>query len=66
MSVLNIEQIRDMSFEEREERLTELRIELIKLQTTIRAGGAIENPGRVKILKKGIARILTVNNEEKI
>jgi large subunit ribosomal protein L29 len=61
-----MEQIRDMSSEEREERLQELRTELIKIQTTIRAGGAIENPGRVKSIKKTIARILTVTNEEEI
>jgi large subunit ribosomal protein L29 len=59
-----MEQIREMSFEEREERLQELRTELIKIQTTIRAGGAIENPGRIREIKKTIARILTVNNEE--
>ena len=65
MPILYIEQIRDMAPEEREERLQELRTELTKLQTTIRAGGAIENPGRVNLLKKTIARILTVINEEK-
>jgi large subunit ribosomal protein L29 len=59
-----MEQIREMPFEEREERLQELRTELIKIQTTIRAGGAIENPGRIREIKKTIARILTVNNEE--
>lgn len=64
MPILYMEQIRDMSSDEREERLQELRTELIKIQTTIRAGGAIENPGRVKAIKKTIARILTVNNEE--
>jgi large subunit ribosomal protein L29 len=53
-----------MSYEEREERLLELRTELIKLKTMIKAGGAIENPGRVNLLKKTIARILTVINEE--
>jgi large subunit ribosomal protein L29 len=59
-----MEQIRAMPLEEREERLQELRTELIKIQTTIRAGGAIENPGRIREIKKTIARILTVNNEE--
>jgi large subunit ribosomal protein L29 len=53
-----------MSYEEREERLLELRTELIKLKTMIKAGGAIENPGRASLLKKTIARILTVINEE--
>jgi large subunit ribosomal protein L29 len=59
-----MEEIRDMTHEEREERLQELRTELTKLQTMIKAGGAIENPGRTKVLKKTIAKILTVINEE--
>ena len=64
MPILYMEQIRDMPSEDREKRLQELRTELIKIKTTIRAGGAIENPGRVKAIKKTIARILTVNNDE--
>jgi large subunit ribosomal protein L29 len=59
-----MDEIRDMSYEDREERLQELRTELTKLNTMIKAGGAIENPGRTKILKKTIAKILTVNREE--
>jgi large subunit ribosomal protein L29 len=64
MPILRMEQIREMSHEEREDRLQELRTELTKLQTMINAGGAIENPGRARVLKKTIARILTVTNEE--
>jgi large subunit ribosomal protein L29 len=64
MPILRMDEIREMSNENREERLQELRTELTKLQTMIKAGGAIENPGRTKVLKKTIARILTVINEE--
>jgi len=64
MPILRMEQIREMSHEEREDRLQELRTELTKLQTMINAGGAIENPGRARVIKKTIARILTVTNEE--
>jgi large subunit ribosomal protein L29 len=59
-----MEEIREMDKEEREEKLQELRTELTKIKTMIKAGGAIENPGRSKVLKKTIARILTVINEE--
>jgi large subunit ribosomal protein L29 len=59
-----MEEIREMSIEDKEDKLQELRTELTKLQTMIKAGGAIENPGRTKVLKKTIARILTVINEE--
>jgi len=64
MPILRMEEIREMSNENKEEKLQELRTELTKLQTMIKAGGAIENPGRTKVLKKTIARILTVINEE--
>jgi large subunit ribosomal protein L29 len=59
-----MDDIRDMDNEERRERLQEFRTELIKLKTMIRAGGSVENPGRVETLRKTIARILTVMNEE--
>jgi len=58
-----MEEIRDMDDEERQERVQELRTELIKIRTMIKAGGSVDNPGRVKALKKTIARILTVMNE---
>jgi ribosomal protein L29 len=32
----------------------------------IEAGGSIENPGRVKDLRKAIARIMTVMREEEL
>lgn len=64
MPMLSMEEIRKMSMEDKEEKLQELRTELTKLQTMIKAGGAIENPGRTSVLKKTIARILTVINEE--
>lgn len=64
MPILYMDEIREMSNEEREEKLQELRTELSKLKTMIKAGGAIENPGRTRVLKKTIARILTVKNEE--
>jgi len=59
-----MDEIRDMDTEGRQERLQELRTELIKIKTMIRAGGSVENPGRVKAIRKTIARILTVMNEE--
>jgi large subunit ribosomal protein L29 len=59
-------QIRDMSREEQERRLAEFRTELSKVNTMIQAGGSIENPGRVKALKRTIARVLTVMREDEL
>jgi len=46
--------------------LRELRTELSRLKTMVEAGGAVENPARIRELKRTVARILTVENEEKI
>jgi large subunit ribosomal protein L29 len=59
-----MQEIRDMSEAERNAKLQELRTEVTKMKTMIMAGGAVENPGRAKVLRKAIARILTVINEE--
>ncbi len=64
MPILRMSEIREMSPEEREERLQELRTELSKIKTMIHAGGSVENPGMARALRKAVARILTVNNEE--
>jgi large subunit ribosomal protein L29 len=59
-----VQEIRDMNVEQRERRLSELRTELSKQKTMINAGGSIENPGQIKVIRKTIARILTVMREE--
>ena len=64
MPILRIKDIRDMSFEERREKLVELRTELARLKTMVKAGGSIDNPSRIRELRKTIARILTIENEQ--
>jgi large subunit ribosomal protein L29 len=64
MPIIRMQEIRDMSEAERNEKLQELRTEVMKMKTMIMAGGAVENPGRARVLRKAIARILTVINEE--
>ncbi|MGQ9679453.1 MAG: 50S ribosomal protein L29 [Candidatus Bathyarchaeia archaeon] len=59
-------EIREMNQKERRSKLDELNTELSKIRTMIRAGGAIENPGRVRALKKTIARLKTIMMEEGI
>jgi large subunit ribosomal protein L29 len=53
-----------MSSEDRRKRLIELRTELMRLRTMIKAGGSVENPARIRELRKAIARILTIENEQ--
>lgn len=64
MPILRVSEIRKMSNEERERRLMELRTELMRARTIVKAGGALDNPSRIRELRRAIARILTVMNEE--
>lgn len=63
MPILRVKEIRDMSAEDRRKRLLELQTELVRLKTMIKAGGAIENPARIRELRRTIARILTIEGE---
>ncbi len=63
MAIMRMKEIVAMSSEDRTKKLTELRAELSRLRTMISAGGAVENPTRVRELRKTIAQILTVENE---
>jgi large subunit ribosomal protein L29 len=49
--------------DEREKKLAELRTELVKLRTSVKSGGNVENVGRIRELKRTIARILTVTRK---
>ncbi len=66
MPIMRIKEMRDMSSEERMKKLSEFKTELLRLKTMIRAGGTVENPARIKELRKTIARILTIENEQKL
>jgi len=66
MPILRVKEIRDMTSEERNKKLNELRTEFTRLKTMTRAGGAVENPARIRELRKTIARILTIENEQRL
>ncbi|MFA5887434.1 MAG: 50S ribosomal protein L29 [Candidatus Nanoarchaeia archaeon] len=55
--------IRAMGKEQMLERIVELRKQLLKFNSQIAVGTIPESPGKVKQLKKEIARILTIMNE---
>lgn len=64
MAILRLKDIRDMSSAERREKVTELRTELARLKTMVEAGGSIDNPTRIRELRKTIARLLTIETEK--
>lgn len=65
MAILKPNEIRDMSLEEMAAELAELRSELAREKAVAAAGGALENPGRVKELRRTIARVLTIMKEKR-
>lgn len=65
MPFLSPKEIREMPQDLRVQRLSELRSELSKLRTMSKAGGAFENPSRIREIRNAIARIMTIENEIK-
>jgi large subunit ribosomal protein L29 len=55
--------IREMSATEFEKRAGEIREELFKLRFQ-QATGQLENPARVRVLRRELARVLTVQQEQ--
>jgi len=66
MPIIRLKEINAMSAEDRTKKLSELRAELSRMRTMISAGGAVENPTRVRELRRTIAQILTIENEKKL
>ncbi|TQD25208.1 50S ribosomal protein L29 [Methanolobus vulcani] len=65
MAILRMNEIRDMSPEERMDELEKMRDELIRERALSSAGGAPDNPGRIGELRRTVARVKTVQKEMK-
>jgi large subunit ribosomal protein L29 len=63
MAILHPAEIRDMTPPERQAELEELETELLNAKAVKAAGGMPENPGRIKELRRTIARIKTIQAE---
>jgi len=48
--------------EEREKKVSELRAELTTIRTQVKSGGTVDNPARVRELRRAIASLLTAQN----
>ena len=59
---MKVEEIRDLSAKERQEKLADLGQEIFNLRFQL-ATGKIENPSRLKSLRRDIARIKTIQKE---
>ena len=64
MALLRTKEIRAMDAAAREKKLRELRDELMHERGVAAMGGAPPNPGKIRALRKNIARVHTVAAEE--
>jgi large subunit ribosomal protein L29 len=64
MPLLRTKEIRAMDADARVKKLAELRDELMHERGVAAMGGAPPNPGKIRALRKNIARILTIQREE--
>ena len=64
MAILRPNEIRDLTAREREDELDELETELLNAKAVQAAGGAPENPGRIGEIRKTIARLQTIQQED--
>lgn len=61
---MKAQEIRDLSEKERQEKVTDLGQEIFNLRFQL-ATGKIENPSRLKSLRRDVARIKTIQQEVK-
>jgi len=63
MAIIKKKELKNMTKEELKKRLEELKLELMKEKAAAYAGIA-KNPGKIRELKRTIARIYTFQNEK--
>ena len=64
MAILTADKIRNMDKRELDEKLADFKKEIVEERGQIETGGFADNPGRIGEIKKTIARIKTVRNED--
>ena len=62
--VLAPKEVRELNMEERAKRLKEIRQELMHEMGIKAMGGAPSNPGKIRELRRAVARVLTINLED--
>lgn len=66
MALLKMKEIRDMTPEVRAQKLREIQDELMHERGIGAMGGAPASPGKIRAMRKNIARIMTVQREGEI
>ncbi len=63
MPILRKREIKQMLPEERNQKVTELRAELTTIRTMVKSGGTVDNPARIRQLRRTVARLLTAEHQ---
>ena len=63
---MKIAELKKLSPQEREKKVKETKIELLKLHGQVQTGTAPKSPGMISKLKKILARLQTAEQEEKM
>ncbi len=66
MAITKKREIKQMNDQALANNLEELRKELFKLNAKRAVGTALENPGKIKQIRKTIARMLTAKNNKEV
>lgn len=64
MAILRKRELAQMLPEERKKKVSELRAELTTIRTQVKSGGTVDNPARVRELRRTVARLLTMQNSK--
>jgi large subunit ribosomal protein L29 len=65
MAIFRAAEVAEFSDVELQEQLAKLRLELVENKGKVSAGGAPENPGRIREIRRAIARIGTEQNKRR-
>jgi large subunit ribosomal protein L29 len=66
MALLRTKEIRSLNDKARVDKLKELRNELLHERGVAAMGGAPHSPGKIRAIRRNIARMLTIMREEEI
>ncbi|MEM4302344.1 MAG: 50S ribosomal protein L29 [Candidatus Caldarchaeum sp.] len=61
-----VKELRELTDEELRKKIKEFKSELRKVRTEIGTGGGVQNPARVKLLRRSIARAYTILREREM
>ena len=62
---MKAKELRKLKPEDLNSQLQELKLELMKELSNVKMGRPVKNPGKIREIKKNIARILTIKRELK-